>query len=549
MNRRPLIAVGSGFLAVLAALVAVLTQSAVDDAPIEAGMLASSAPASPVVAAETPATARPNVVVRDDAPTAPNTVETAGAYSAAPGSRFEFELETDSAVQFGETTDGAIGTALVGTQTTTVLARRDGELVVELTFDVRATIRGGAEGAEQSMANELALPVLVKMKDDGSVLGLGFPVEMSRRTRDAVRGLVASFRFVVLDGSSWESSDAEPNGIGRNAYRWLEREAGRLERTRVAFESVAELADIGGAPGVVGDARALLDANFGWIVDANYAETMGKVAGGMLPVSGRSRGSLKLVRRELVATPEFGAEDWNRTWEGLQASTIVDGNGDPLAFERKFWSERLKGMTLSFLMSNLELLCRAPDPDMTALVAARTDLEWMLRLDPKLVDDVDALVATVDPAAAQILLTAVGRIGDDRCQAVLLRHASDPGRVDDVRAGSLHAMVGVSHPNAAMLTGLSRLFAPGTNDPARPTALLVAGALAGLTDEGDAIIPSLLDAKPTADDPLLLADWMTALGNTKNGQVKDIVAQYLNHTDVTVATAAQAAFANVTNAQ
>ncbi|MBL8767668.1 MAG: hypothetical protein JNL94_09905 [Planctomycetes bacterium] len=548
MNRRPLIAVGSSFLAVLAALVAVLTHSTVDEAPTEVGMRATSDAASPVGVAEAPAPARPTAAVRDEAPTAPNTVDASGAYSAVPGSRFEFDLETDSAVQFGETTDGAIGTALVGTQTTTVLARRDGELVVELTFDVRATIRGGAEGAERNLANELALPVLVKMKDDGSVLGLGFPAEMSRRTRDAVRGLVASFRFVVLDGSSWESSDAEPNGIGRNAYRWLERAAGRLERTRVGFESAAEFADIGGAPGAVGEARASLDASVGWIVDANYAETMGKVAGGMLPVSGRSHGSLKLVRRELVATRTFGADDWNRTWEGLQASTTVESNGDPLAFERKFWSERLKGMTLSFLMSNLELLCRAPDPDTKALVAARTDLQWMLRLDPRLVDDVDALVATVDPAAAQILLAAVGRIGDDRCQAVLLRNASDPGRQDDVRAGSLYAMVGVAHPNATTLAGLSRLFAPGTNDPARPTALLVAGALAGLTDEGDAIIPALLDAKPTADDPLLLADWMTALGNTKNDQVKDVVAQYLNHTDVAVATAAQAAFENVTAA-
>jgi hypothetical protein len=62
-------------------------------------------------------------VARESIP-APAAVEGDGAYSAVVGSRFEFELRTESEVQFGENVEGIVGNALAGTQSTTVLARR-----------------------------------------------------------------------------------------------------------------------------------------------------------------------------------------------------------------------------------------------------------------------------------------------------------------------------------------------------------------------------------------------------------------------------------------
>lgn len=475
----------------------------------------------------------------------PATIEGDGAYSAVVGSRFEFELRTESEVQFGDSVEGIVGNALAGTQSTTVLARRGDQLVVELRFDVDAEIRGGAEGAEDVLEHDLKRPVLLRMTSDGTVLGLRFAPEVARTSRDAVRSLVASFRFVIRPGSAWESSDAEPNGIAKNGYRWTDRSVGRVERTKLAFESLSQFADIGGAPQLVGSADAKHDAKIGWLADARYDETMGEAAGGLLPVRGSSRGSLTLVRREVVAIAECTPIGWGDAWESLHASAEVETDGAGLAFERRHWSERLKGVTLSYAMSSLELLCRQDPVDTTLLVIARQDLEWLLRLEPSNLDLVDALVGSVDPNAAQILLTAVGRVGDARCQQILVRNASDGGRTDDVRRASLFAMVGVKHPTSDTLAGLERMIAPSTGDRAAPVALLVAGALVGLTTEGDAILGALMSARPVTNDPALLADWVAALGNTKHPQVKDLVAQYVAHPNEVVRNAALAAWANV----
>lgn len=546
MDRRLLTLSSVAALAILVGLTCWLTESVPQESSLELGASAHLRGESNEGSPATP-TLRSNAAdaMHTDSTIGPATVDGGGAYSATVGSRFEFDLRTDSEVRFGESVDGVVGTALTGTQSTTVLARRGDELVFELRFDVKAKIAGGIEGAETELARDLERPVLVRMSQDGSVVGLRFAPETSRRSRDTVRSLVASFRFVVHVAENWESDDPEPNGVARNGYRWTNRAAGRLERKRLAFESVAHFAEIGGAPEFIGSASATHDAQLGWLVRAQYDETMGQVAGGMLPVRGSGRGTLALTRRERVSLSGTSPIGWDDPWEGLFAAAEVDSDGSPLAFERRFWSERLKGVTVSYAMSTLEMLCRCEPIDTTKLVAARQDLEWLLRLDPSQLDHVDALIGSTDPNAAQILLTAVGRVGTARCQDILLRNASLAGRPDAVRGASLFAMIGVKHPNRELLAGLERMFAPGASDRAGSTALLVAGALAGLTTEGDAIIGSLIGAQPMSGDPLLLADWMTALGNTKHSQVHAVVAQYVTHPNEAVRNAALAALENV----
>lgn len=469
------------------------------------------------------------------------TIEDGGFYRAAPGARFEYHVTLDSQLRFGSPDAAPVGIVLDGTQVTTVLDRRDDEVLAEIRYDVDAIMPGGVEGAAERTERELARPVLVCMKNDGSVLGLRFADGIGRRVADTVRALLSGHRFVVAPASrrssSWESQDAEPHGVARFDYRWLDRAEGRLERTRADFTSDASLADVGGAPAAVGTATGQIDSELGWRTESAFEERIESVAGGLLAVTGESRGTLSLREHMMVAVSADCGSIWDGPWESLTNTSDLDVVG-PQEFELRFWSHRLEGMTVNYLAARIEELLLSGESEQRDRLAAETDIAWMLRLDPHRIDEVRALLGAVSPETAQLLLSAVGRVGDAACQKVLVDTARDRGRTDDLRAAALFAIASVDHPDDELLGHMAALIADRGDDSAWGTSLLVGGALAGLTDKGDVLVDAIVAAQPIGGSSDQMIDWLTALANTKSPSVVSQIQGFVDHSDAEIAEAA-----------
>src|SRR5262249_47190447 len=105
---------------------------------------------------------------------------------------------------------------------------------------------GGAEERSPALEQLLALPALVRMRDDGALLGFAFDERSNGFVNNLVRSIACGFRFVVPSGAlgagargSWTGEEADPTGIATVRYDWLDDERGerRLQRTKTAYRA------------------------------------------------------------------------------------------------------------------------------------------------------------------------------------------------------------------------------------------------------------------------------------------------------------------------
>lgn len=486
------------------------------------------------------------------APTAPATdaarqpvaiaAEGSGFYSAPAGQRMRFAYRVESGTRLGrdETTAGqGMTVELEGEMTLLVLARRQDELVVELRLPptaarTRSEQGEQAHGADAAIRRDLGQPALVRMRDDGTTLGYAFAEDVLPENRNCVRAIWSALRAVLRDdgGRPWRSTEADTVGDALLEYRWREPfvqdgaiRGGIVERRKLGYAGRA--ASGRGALGVTGEGIAHCNPSLGWTErvwwreqSSQAIEELGCIARSVLEAS------CELLE---VGWQEPAAGDvWHTAWLPVDGS--AERPSDAATRIARQYEQKLSGVTADDLLAQLGELIRSGRCPSQEAWNLKVDLTWMIRLRPETLGHLQALLPTLDPDLAGLVLSAAGAAEVAAAQDWLTRLLADPVADAGLRRSAALALFQVRQPTPALLAAVS---ANVTGDaPAslvRDTGELLLGALiaraGGAAPAG--AIEALLGLEARAVRQGGLVNWLEALGNAARPEALDPARRHL----------------------
>jgi hypothetical protein len=477
-----------------------------------------------------------------------------GHYAAAVGATFSYELTGtfDYALRHPEGGAQSSGMRLHAELQMVVLDRRDRELLVgaELRDLVLAPLVAGSAGTgngtggdDGAMAAAAARPVVLRLCDDGRVLGYQFAEGLHGEQRNFVRGLFAALLHTVPADAAgaWEAEDAD--AAGTFVARWSLQADGdttQVERTKVRYTAMAgpELHP----HRITGGSRATFARDCHWLrsvdVDERTALTMTEL--------GLCIDLHTVLHAALVAHGSGGSPATAGAWASVTAPAA--GHGEDLgegqeAAERARWQQQLAGVGVDDVTAELAALLAAVPQDPQAIDRAWQALIWLVKLDPALAASFPSRVLGMPAQLADLLISALGAAGTEAAEGVLLAMRGEAGSTAALRTSATVALFQLGKPSArvfAALVGDLEGGAEFTGD--RAMGMLLLGTLApraGAAATGAADPFTALLGLEGASSAQGRADlWLNALGNTGAPAIVPHCERHLGDEDERVRAAA-----------
>lgn len=471
----------------------------------------------------------------------------AGVYHARVGSRFVFDLDQTAEFELSAAHDGAARSTgnhrmhAHGRLELTVAARRPDEILVvvrllDMTLESPTARGASARGAEIAAACEA--PVLVKMAEDGRLLGFAFAEQHDFEARTMLRGLLGSLAFVVpLDAAGhWEVEATNQGGTFLANYQLLPRDSDggiALRRTKTRYLTMVGFDDGVGEHEIGGHSSAWMDDQLGWLSRAEINESFALV----LPHgSGSTRSHVKitlaLTKSDWVANVCEG-DPWSRPFGPVSGAAEEDA---AIATLTANWRRRLEGVTLQSLLAELQALLETTRSSGPETFKVLTRLAWLLTLDAKVTAELRDLILAnrVSSKLAMLCLSALGEAGTPTAQAALVAVLDNSALPSDIRNSAADGMFGLEKPGGEVFDALANQVGDMTAlDDIRGSCLLAFGVLAGRSGNpmgnGRTPMEHLLGMETQARHAGATAGWLDALGNSCDAQTFNRVVAHLEH--------------------
>lgn len=417
-----------------------------------------------------------------------------------------------------------------------VLAVRGDERALALNFRAprfEQSLGGQAsEGAAAAFAAVLASRVEVRVNRTGEVLGYRFAPEIDARSRNFVRALIATLQPRVVEPltGEWRVEGEDANGRSIATYRLIEASERRVQLERIAREPVRPEGWTMPLPTITGGARFTFLRELGFVESLELDETSHIDAPDMgWKLDVRQTAKLRLVG---ARQGEAGEYDWEAPWSSA-ASDADRELQSAEAYEAQLRAA-LEGKSLADLLAMLRDILASGGATDPRMIEARELLAALLRLHPELLEEVAQLLldGKLAPDLAGELIGCLGRCGTEQAQALLARWIADEATRDDLRSGSLFALVSTQTPGAAAIDAVSSAMTNSSGEFASAAALML-GVLSNRSGGalGERALDSLRDWEDEARDRGELLAWLAALGNSGSPQIVALVRPYLTDED------------------
>lgn len=496
---------------------------------------------APATVAATPAASA------DPAPARADAVQRRGCWTAPAGASFRYEVADRTTIRITQPKSAPTAPAVLDMRsvvTTTVLARRDGEALVEVRVD---DLRfAGADGRDiagdaiqQAYAAAAALPVLVRIDGQGRVRGYGFAAELDGDQRNFLRGAIGLlFVEAPIEGAeAWTSAGSDSMGGYEARYETLPAGAAdelRIRRTRLGLTSVRGMVELP-RHSLRGATVARFALARGWLAGVDLAETLAMD----LPLAEMQAVTVRAASATLVAEQAVAATG-EAAWDRANAGATGEGErmgGYAEAAQQREWRQRLQGVGLADLLAEIERLLAAASVDDEAVDAAFQKLQWLLRGDDAATQRLaeQLLAGQVGPKAAGVAIGAIGAAGTAAAQAALLALRGDD-TAPQLREQATTACLQLAEPDPRLMQSLGA--EARSNAASRTTSLLVLGALAGRagapSQGGASALTELLAMESGYAARGELDAWVFAVGNSGAPQALDVALRLLDHAQVAV---------------
>ncbi|MBK8096369.1 MAG: HEAT repeat domain-containing protein [Planctomycetes bacterium] len=485
-----------------------------------------------------------------------------GCYTAPAGTTLRYRLDDHIEFQLHSQEGGAAQNGAMHTQaelTTTVLARRDEEVLARL--DLTAVRFLGPDGNEvpadavtHSFTAAAATPVHLRVRTDGTVLGLQFADGLDGDQRNFLRGtlLLATFPAPTTDAVRWESHGADTTGEFAARCTRLLAAAGEVavQREKLRYLRMAAHDQVPQHE-LRGLATGTFRLELGWLATVTLDEHLTTA----LPVLDlraitRRRSTIELVGTDMTRIDHDVAALWSGTTVDVAGDRESIG-GHAEAAERSLWQQRLQGVTLATLLDRLREILGHEPLDAEALDGAFQQMQWLVRFDDQVATALGQMVGTrqLTGAIAATALSALGAAGTEAAQQTLAAVRADRTLDFDVRETATVSLLQLPAPAPKLMAGLAA--DADVEFDGQQGAMLVLGALAeraARLADGRSVATTLLAMERAAAQRNDLPTWLLAVGNMASAEVLGPASRYLDHADAAVRGAAFTALRRVPEA-
>jgi HEAT repeats len=519
-------------------------------------------PNAPVTQATTAGDAIPQREIELDRETEDTTAPT-GFYHAAVGQvcRFEWKADSTTAIHAAKQAGTSkLQVRLGGVMTTTVLARRGDEMIVELEFP-KVTGTFGTNGqrsklGQDALTSALATCTLLRMRDNGTTLGYAFAKSVGPKHRNFIRGLWTACRFVARDtrDAAWRTTEQDVIGTAELEYRWRKPIlqgnrviGGELHRRKLGYRQPEDAAD--SAHGTLtgeGEGTAHLNPDLGWFETARWTESVTRQIDevGVKVVSSLSaQWRLTDVEwREIADTDAL----WRTSWQSVaaQAETGASSEAD-LANQNR---ERLRGATLGRLLADLELLL-SQNASHADIYAKKLDLTWLLRLRPEAMTRLQGMLSGMTANVQGLAISAIGATELPGAQTFLAQLFGNAANSAAQRQAAAWSMMQVRKPQGASVLAFAKALSGRArmDDEGVAAGILALGTMLGRTDPAarDEAFATLVGLEAAAIREGALANWLEALGNAAVPGALPFAQRHRDHAAANVRAGAIAAVRRV----
>lgn len=472
-----------------------------------------------------------------------------GAYGAPTARALEFSYEARYATEMKHR-EGGRGAAptqtLAGKLRLVILDRRKDELLVEVTFPESKGVMDTGETTIplDALCQEIARPMVVRLKNDGEVLGYRFG-GASTDARRIVRTLVSDMLFrIPADASGrWETTETDATGRFTAIYEDRGEEDGnrRIERTKTAYRQVAT----GDAKTRVGGgAHGVLGAKAGWISSVEVDESLAMD----IPEASMSIKYAVSCRFTLESwtdpkTVPFRAVEWDVEDEAA-AEGRLDARDVTTTEFQDFDVDR-------FLGSLRELGVRTQDVDHDERTEVMQTLGELIRARPEVLAKLRefAFDPTSPPESVRLLLAGIGASDTRAAEGLLTEAVSNEQLSEELRMAAASSTLGFSRPGPELLTALeARVFDAEGSEKMRRASLLVLGACHRHAN-GPESMKRLMALEADSREKGRLGTWLGALGNAGGPVALEAGARYLSDSSPELRRAATRALRHVKDAK
>ena len=424
-----------------------------------------------------------------------------GVYAALPGTRMTFAMDValSTVMRTGEQRDVANSQQYLwsGSIDLEVVDRRDQELVISVVPALEVQVVSNGQSVDPTVAKMIAGqiqgPLLVRMRDDGTVLGWRFPEAMTAEGRLQMRSLWSLGRFLVPSPlqSSWRLEETDPTGDCTVDYRLAACSGSRIDVLRSRTDRSLHGEGIAvNSPALSRDSsRASFDTELGWFVEVHCDESLqADVKEFGICIDATQRTNL-VLHRQSWQPPTAQADLWSTEWSD------PNGAAEMVAFHQA--SHDAQDLALVSDASIADLLMAIDGAIRTGGLADRTvndqrvKLAAFLRLRGWDAGQLRSRLTdgTLSADAAATVLSALGAAGTPQSQSVLASIVSDGMQSEELRAKAMFASHQLETPGPELTTAIATHLDGQADAPLRIVALLLLGTCAG---RDTTLLPALL---------------------------------------------------------
>lgn len=524
-----------GLLAALAGLIAVLLRPWGSDAP-PGNPGAHSGPGAPHGSKGGEAA---------DLPRTPDAT-TGGFYRIPVGTELRFRLVVTQGMTLGSrdgTQPERSASEMKGEFVMAVLERSRDEIVLEVTMPglTASTLPTGAAISDGTFLADLARSAFVRMRDDGTILGIDFAPAVNHKVPNWLRSLLAAARFAVLtDRTDWTRTEVDATGLAETGYSWqqpLQEGRGIVVKHKQRYLPAQVDESAGGGSGEQqvnrvpeggGKGTAVLDADLGWYTHVDYSERLQLE----IPEAGYTVVSdyaltmtlaSRRVRDRLIAVG-------SRSWQGMDGREAARQSA---ALEQAEQEKAEAGqLSVPALLQDLDLAVQAADADSFAKARAMRSLALLLQHRPATVSELSNLLAAggLEQDTIALALVAAAEAGTPQAQDMIASLLAD-GASGPMGRAALASVFAIAAPGPVILERVAALA--NAADPQLASAgLLALGCAAGRQTEAArvAAVDLLRAARPRTAEGL--SAWLYALGNSGLPECIELSEPYRHGSDV-----------------
>ena len=490
-------------------------------------------------------------IIRSFAVVAATTLVAVAATAASqvlPGDQSRWSLDYRASMQ--QTSAPSIEIHMNGDWTSTISAVRDGEYDAQLQLaDLRFSgdaLKSGSPAALAALQTRLSRPIWATYRNDGGLLEMHFPREMSPSDRNLLQMIATDLQLVQPESASptagqplrksWTAQERDSAGEYSALYlaqpdRILKRKLKYLYTDGVA-----------GAP--ANSMNISIDQS-----DIAFAMTPNlRVQGRVQSIDGTERIRMNFSKhssQQVSAVTEFHANHLN-TGQALELvgsleraagdvvdSPIVTQRSDSNVARSEADDRLLKGETTQALLEP----AFTNDPGKTVQPDRLTAL---FRSRPDAAPEAEILLIKNGPR--KTVTNALGAAGSPSAVAVLSELAHNTTLTQDLRVDAILAFVQMKHPSSTAMQVPSGMIS-NSNAAVQSAARMISGALSrtGRSEhraEAEALDASLLDSYRNAQDEQEKVELLSALGNSAGPATLQTIEQALSDPAVPIRSAA-----------